>query len=139
MSKPTTTAIQRDGGGAGSKWQRKLAAAEIKYKKNEADWEKYNGTLNGVSVQVPTVQSVSAIDSKGKLVFDKNGRQVFKSITTLAPVGSDYDLQKYQDLRGSARVEMDKAQADMDEAKKMVEEVIPDEARRAGAPPGWVR
>jgi type IV secretory pathway VirB10-like protein len=35
--------------------------------------------------------------------------------------------------------EMDEAQRGIDEARNQVEEVIPDEARRAGVPPGWIR
>ena len=60
----------------------------------------------------------------------------------LQNLGSDatqFDTLKYQDLRGAARVDMDKAQADMDEAKRMLDEGLPDQARKAGAPPGWAR
>jgi hypothetical protein len=60
-------------------------------------------------------------------------------LNTLGTGVSPYQVTQYQDLRGAARVEMDRAQADMDEAKKMLDEVIPDEARKAGAPPGWAR
>ena len=52
---------------------------------------------------------------------------------------SQYDLIRFQDLRGSARVEMDRARADLDEANRMLNEVLPEEARKAGAPPGWLR
>lgn len=52
---------------------------------------------------------------------------------------SQYDIIRYQDLRGAARVNMDQAQADMDAADKMLNEVLPEEARKAGAPPGWAR
>jgi hypothetical protein len=50
-----------------------------------------------------------------------------------------FELTRLQDLRGAARVAMDKAQADIDEADKMLNETLPDEARKAGAPPGWLR
>ncbi len=52
---------------------------------------------------------------------------------------SDYQVTQYQDLRGAARVKMDEAQKQMDEAQNMINNVLPDEARKAGAPPGWVR
>lgn len=52
---------------------------------------------------------------------------------------SQYDLIRFQDLRGAARVEMDRAKADLDEANRMIDEVLPEEARKAGAPPGWLR
>jgi len=35
--------------------------------------------------------------------------------------------------------EMDEVQLDIDEAKNMIETVIPEEARKAGIPPGWLR
>ncbi len=35
--------------------------------------------------------------------------------------------------------EMENVQKEIDEAKDMVETVIPEEARRAGIPPGWLR
>jgi len=35
--------------------------------------------------------------------------------------------------------DMEEVQRDIDEAKDMVENVIPEEARRAGVPPGWLR
>ena len=35
--------------------------------------------------------------------------------------------------------EMKEVQLAIDEAKNMVEKVIPEEARRAGVPPGWLR
>lgn len=35
--------------------------------------------------------------------------------------------------------DMEAVQRDIDEAKDMVENVIPEEARRAGVPPGWLR
>jgi|GEM_PF-5727944 len=52
---------------------------------------------------------------------------------------STFQTTQYQDLRGSARVRMDEAQAQMDEANKMLNEVLPEEAHKAGAPPGWAR
>ncbi len=35
--------------------------------------------------------------------------------------------------------EMNSVQLDIDEAKNMIENVIPEEARKAGVPPGWLR
>lgn len=35
--------------------------------------------------------------------------------------------------------DMEKVQKNIDEAKDMIEKVIPEEARRAGVPPGWLR
>ena len=52
---------------------------------------------------------------------------------------SDYQVTQYQDMRGAARVKMDDAQKQMDEAQNMINNVLPDEARKAGAPPGWLR
>ncbi len=52
---------------------------------------------------------------------------------------SNFQVTQYQDLRGAARVRMDDAQKEMDNAENMINRVIPDEARKAGAPPGWVR
>ncbi len=52
---------------------------------------------------------------------------------------SNFQVTQYQDLRGSARVRMDDAQHEMDDAQNMINNVIPDRARKAGAPPGWVR
>ena len=60
-------------------------------------------------------------------------------LQNLGPSTAQYDVTKYQDMRGSARTQMDQAQADMDEAKHMLDEGLPDEARKAGAPPGWAR
>ncbi|HSQ77658.1 MAG TPA: hypothetical protein VLN91_02090 [Nitrospirota bacterium] len=37
------------------------------------------------------------------------------------------------------RQEMNSVQVEIDEAKNMVENVIPEEARKAGIPPGWLR
>lgn len=52
---------------------------------------------------------------------------------------SQYDLIRFQDLRGAARVEMDKATVEIEEADRMLNDVIPEEARKAGAPRGWLR
>ena len=62
------------------------------------------------------------------------------TVTLTGPGGvSNYQTQQYLDLRGSARVRMDEAQRQMDEADNMINQVIPEEAHKAGAPPGWVR
>ena len=60
-------------------------------------------------------------------------------ISNLGPSAAQYDIIKYQDLRGAARVKMDQAQADMDDIDHQLNESLPEEARKAGAPPGWVR
>ncbi len=61
-------------------------------------------------------------------------------LTTVSPTSiSDYQVTEYQDMRGAARVRMDDAQKEMDKAQNMINNVIPDEARKDGAPPGWVR
>ena len=52
---------------------------------------------------------------------------------------SQFEITKYQDLMGAGRVGMDNAQAEIDEADRMLNDVLPEEARRAGAPPGWLR
>lgn len=93
-----------------SDWKKKLAEAQAKYAKAQNDWNKYNGLISSLPADSST-----------------------------NPATSQFQLTQYQDLRGAARVAMDQAQADMDEAKKMLEEGLPDEARKAGAPPGWAR
>jgi hypothetical protein len=40
---------------------------------------------------------------------------------------------------GRTNAELLEAQQDVDEAKTLLEVVIPDEARKAGIPPGWLR
>ena len=40
---------------------------------------------------------------------------------------------------GQTNAEILQAQRDIDEATRLIEIVIPDEARKAGVPPGWVR
>jgi len=93
-----------------TEWKKKLAEAQERYAKAQDDWNKYNGLVSTVPAG-----------------------------TTANPSVSDFQATQYQDLRGAARVAMDQAQADMDEARRMLEEVLPDEARKAGAPPGWAR
>ena len=92
-----------------NQWNKKLVDAQARYSKAQDDWNRYNG-----------------------LVGTLPGRST-------NPTANDFQATQYQDLRGAARVAMDQAQADMDEAKKMLEEGLPDKARKAGAPPGWVR
>jgi hypothetical protein len=93
-----------------AEWKKKLAEAQARYEKAQDDWNKYNGLVSTLPAG-----------------------------TTTNPTVSDFQATQYQDLRGSARVAMDQAQADIEEAKRMLEEGLPDEARQAGAPPGWVR
>ncbi len=93
-----------------SEWKKKLLDAQARYEKAQVDWNKYNGLVSTVPAG-----------------------------TTANPSISGFSATQYQDLRGAARVAMDQAQADIDDAKKMLEVVLPDEARKAGAPPGWVR
>jgi len=97
-----------------SDWKKKLADAQVRYAKAQTEWNKYNGLINAAGV-------------------------TFSGATSSRPTVSTFQATQYQDMRGAARVDMDKAQADMDEAKKMLEEGLPDEARKAGAPPGWAR
>jgi len=64
----------------------------------------------------------------------------YNGLVTTSPAGvSQYDQLRFEDIRGASRVDMDEAQGQLDEASRMLNEVIPDEARKAGAPPGWVR
>lgn len=93
-----------------TEWKKKLADAQERYAKAQDDWNKYNGLVGNLPA----------------------GNKANPSV-------SDFQATQYQDLRGAARVAMDQAQADMDEARRMLEEVLPDEARKAGAPPGWAR
>ena len=91
-------------------WKVKLADAQKRYQVAEADWNKYNGLLG----------SAGGASSKN-------------------PSISSFQVTDYQDQRGSARVRMDKAQADINNAVNMLNVTLPDQARKAGAPPGWVR
>jgi hypothetical protein len=95
-------------------WKKKYDDAAADYKAASEDWNRYNGLILGVGGGTSTTQT-------------KN------------PSVSDYQVTQYQDLRGSARVRMDEAQRQMEEADKMIHEVMPEQARKAGAPPGWVR
>jgi hypothetical protein len=52
---------------------------------------------------------------------------------------SQYDLIRFQDLRGASRIDMDKAEADLNEANSALNSALPEEARKANAPPGWLR
>jgi len=93
-----------------SEWKKKLEDAQARYEKAQNDWNKYNGLVSTVPAG-----------------------------TTANPSISDFQTTQYQDLRGAARVAMDQAQADIDEAQMMLEVGLPDDARKAGAPPGWAR
>jgi len=94
-------------------WKKKYDEAAANYKAANDDWNRYNGLLLGVGGGT--------------------------AATGANPSVSNYSVTQYQDLRGSARVRMDDAQREMDAADNMINQVIPEEARKAGAPPGWVR
>ncbi|MGC2423401.1 MAG: hypothetical protein WA666_03490 [Nitrospirota bacterium] len=94
-------------------WNKKYDDAATKYKEANDDWNRYNGLLLGIGGGAGASQANPSV--------------------------SNYQVTQYQDLRGSARVRMDEAQSQMDEADNMLHQVIPEEARKAGAPPGWVR
>jgi len=94
-------------------WKKKYDEAAANYKAASDDWNRYNGLLLGVGGGTAS--------------------------TGANPSVSGYQVTQYQDMRGSARVRMDDAQREMDEADNMINQVIPEEARKAGAPPGWVR
>jgi hypothetical protein len=94
-------------------WKKKYDEAAADYKAASDDWNRYNGLLLGIGGGTPANPS--------------------------NPTVSNYQVTQYQDLRGSARVRMDEAQRRMDEADNVIHQVIPEEARKAGAPPGWVR
>ncbi len=93
-----------------NEWKKKLADAQDRFEKAQNDWNKYNGLVTSLPPS-----------------------------NTPNPSTSNFQATQYQDLRGASRVAMDQAQADMDEARRMLEVVLPDEARKAGAPPGWAR
>jgi hypothetical protein len=142
-------------------WKQKKLKAEKKFKDAEADWNKYNAaTANAASTvpaplsgdqaniltkqgftnpdgsaRTPTATELNKLSGKDLLQLQQAG--VDKTPTTTT--GSSYDVNRYSDLRGAARLRMDEAQVELDEATKMVESVLPDEARKAGAPPGWAR
>lgn len=94
-------------------WKKKYDEAAANYKAASDDWNRYNGLILGVGGGTSTTQSNPSV--------------------------SNYQVTQYQDLRGSARVRMDEAQRQMDESDNMIHQVIPEQARKAGAPPGWVR
>jgi len=52
---------------------------------------------------------------------------------------TEYDILRFQDLRGAARIKMDRAKEDIREAEHNLKDVIPEEARKAGAPKWWVK
>jgi hypothetical protein len=127
-----------------AQWKKRLEDAEKRYRDAKKDWDNYNGILTGIqSSQVTqrSVQNVLGVQStfQGKKI---QPRQVVLGVVTTTfttSAASPYEVTKYEDLRGSARTKMDAASADMAEAKQMLDETLPDEARRAGAPIGWVR
>jgi hypothetical protein len=94
-------------------WKKQYDDAAADYKAASDDWNRYNGLLLGIGGGASANQANPSV--------------------------SNYQVTQYQDLRGSARVRMDDAQRKMDEADNMIHQVIPEEARKAGAPPGWVR
>ncbi|HEX9860762.1 MAG TPA: hypothetical protein VGB23_06115, partial [Nitrospirota bacterium] len=137
-------------------WQEKKADAEERYKQAEGDWAKYSGTVGDLSRGVPaplTDAQKKALTDQGFIkdntpfiptedeLKDLSGEELLElqragvDKTPTVPVGSGYDILKYQDLRSSARIEMDRARSDLDEANRMLKEVLPEEARKAGAPP----
>jgi len=99
-------------------WKKKKETAEKKHQAAADDWNKYNGILTSLTAAPPTPTPTP----------------------TPAPNSTaQYDLTRYQDLRGAARVEMDRTEAEMNEANKMLNDTLPERARKAGAPPGWLR
>jgi len=90
--------------------KKKLTEAKERYDKASGDWNRYNSILDSLTVSNSQNPSVSP-----------------------------YSLTQYQDLRGAARVAMDKATAEIDSINRDINENLPEEARRAGAPPGWIR
>jgi len=61
-------------------------------------------------------------------------------LSTMKPgTYTDFDIKRYEDWRGAARTESDKAESDVSAADKMLNVTIPEEARKADAPPGWLR
>lgn len=123
------------------RWKDRKAEAEQRYAEAEDQWARADGALQDAlaSVPVPTIKQVPKLGADGRPVVDENGNAVFEIVEVLEPSVSQYDIIKYQDLRGSARVAMDRAKAEIEEADRMLNEELPDEARKAGAPPGWVR
>jgi hypothetical protein len=52
---------------------------------------------------------------------------------------STYAAPAYRTRAAELEEEMKEVQKDIDEALNMINVVIPDEARKAGVPPGWLR
>lgn len=134
----TSTEPTDDNGRTESWWRSRIkkvqdmkADAEARHKQAEEDWSRYGGAAADSSRLVPAPLTPEQQKQK------KEDPDHF--VQPMAPVGSQYDIIRFQDLRGAARVEMDRAKADMDEADRMLNDVIPEEARKAGAPPGWLR
>jgi len=136
-------------------WKRKRDLAEQRYNKALADWNNYQGVMQGLTAtvtapltdaqklalqkqgldHVPTPDELKALSGENVLELQQAG----VATTPTTTVGSQYDLTRTQDESGSARVRMDQAQADINEANRQMNDVLPEEARKAGAPPGWVR
>jgi len=55
-----------------------------------------------------------------------------------SPSGQTTNEQMNAEL-GRTNAELQRAQRDIDAAKNLIENVIPEEARKAGVPPGWLR
>ena len=97
---------------------------------NQAWWQK--------RVQEWTDKKNDAIDKQKKA--DEEWNKYDGILQTMKPgTYTDYDVIRYQDLRGAARTTSDKAEADAAEADTMLNVTLPEEARKAGVPPGWLR
>ncbi len=112
-------------------WKEKKAKAEEDFADAEEQWSKADGDLANLTRMVPAPLTPEQQKQK-----QDDPEHFVQPMTT---VGSEYDIIRVQDLRGSARVAMDRAKAEIEEADRMLNEELPDEARKAGAPPGWVR
>jgi hypothetical protein len=90
-------------------WKKKKDTAEKKHQEAVDDWNKFNGILSTLPPAAP------------------------------GDTAAQYDITRNQDLRGAARVGMDKTELEVNEATKMLGETLPERARKAGTPPGWLR
>lgn len=108
-----------------AEWQQRIVDAKRRFAEAEALYrsleqqkkelsEQYGGGVSMVTVQTP----------KGPV---------------LVPSGAPAMPQEVMDRVKKIGQDMDQAKKEMEDARNEVENVIPDEARKAGIPPGWLR
>jgi len=84
------------------------------------------------------------VDAKRRLQYAQNKyEQMYRRKSDLqaqwGSAGAALPPQSVLDEMNQLDVDMANAKAEIDKAKDQINNVIPDEARRAGIPPGWLR